>query len=136
MAGAYTLQITPSASCPMARTPLTFPMSAAPTTPTTHPGVQVILDPNGLRMELEAIEENFTIRGGLGTYDGGVPSDQGVWVWVRAIAAGPVQRSANGNGEVVTGTLAGYVALAALGEFEGSLGTCNATDHAFSLRTR
>ena len=31
MAGAYTLQITPSASCAMARTPLTFPMTAAPT---------------------------------------------------------------------------------------------------------
>ena len=60
----------------MPRTPLTFPMTAAPTSPTTHPGVQVILDPNGFRMELEAIEENFTIRGGLGTYDGGVISDQ------------------------------------------------------------
>ena len=55
---------------------------------------------------------------------------------MRAIAAGPVQRSANGNGEVVTGTLAGYLALAAVGAFEGSLGTCNATDHAFALRPR
>ena len=136
MAGAYTLQITPSASCAMARTPLTFPMTAAPTSPTTHPGVQVILDPNGFRLELEAIEENFTIRGGLGTNDGGVTSDQRVWVWMRVIAAGPVQRSANGNGEVVAGTLAGYLALANEGEFEGSLGTCNAADHAFTLRPR
>jgi hypothetical protein len=136
VAGAYTLQITPSASCPMARTPLSFPMTAATTSPTTHPGVQVILDPNGRFMELEAIEENFTIRGGLGTYDSGVRSDQGVWLWVRAIAAGAVQHSANGNGEVVAGTLAGYLALANEGEFEGSLGTCNAADHAFSLRPR
>jgi hypothetical protein len=121
----------------MARTPLSFPMTAAPTTPTTHPGVQVILDPNGFRMELEAIEEGFTIRGGLGTYDGGVPSNQNTVLWVRAIAAGSVQRSANGNGEVVTGTLAGYMALAAaFGEPEGSLGTCNAADHVFSLRPR
>jgi hypothetical protein len=136
VAGNYTLQITPSASCPMARTPLSFPMTAATTSPTTHPGVQVLLDPNGFQMELEAIEENFTIRGGLGTYPGGVPSDQRVRLWMRAIAAGSVQRSANGNGEVVTGTLAGYLALAAEGEFEGSLGTCNAADHAFTLRTR
>jgi hypothetical protein len=136
VAGAYTLQIIPSASCPMARTPLTFPMTAAATAPTTHPGVQVLLEPNGFRMELEAIEESFTIRGGLGTYDGGVTSDQGMVVWVRAIAAGSVQRSASGNGEVVTGTLAGYLALAEVGQFEGSLGTCNATDHAFALRTR
>jgi hypothetical protein len=136
VAGAYTLRITPSASCAMDRTPLSFPMTAAPTAPTTHPGAQVLLDPNGYQMELEVIEENFTIRGGLGTYPGGVPSDQGVWVWVRAIAAGSVQRSANGNGEVVTGTLAGYLALAGLGEFEGARGTCNAADHAFTLRTR
>ena len=135
MAGAYTLQITPSASCPMARTPLSFPMTAAPTSPTTHPGVQVLLDPNGRRLELEAIEESFTIRGGLGTNEEGITSDQGVWIWVRAIAAGPVQRSAGGNGEVVTGTLAGYLALGEAA-VEGSLGTCNATDHAFSLRTR
>jgi hypothetical protein len=136
VAGAYTLQIIPSASCPMARTPLTFPMTAAPSTPTTHAGVQVILDPNGFRLELEAIEESFTIRGGLGTNEQGVTSDQGPWVWVRAIAAGAVQHSANGNGEVVTGTLAGYLALAEVGQFEGSLGTCNATDHAFTLRPR
>jgi hypothetical protein len=135
VAGAYTLQITPSASCPMARTPLTFLMTAAPTTPTTHPGVQVILDPNGRRLEWEAIEENFTIRGGLGTNPEGVPSEQGPWLWVRAIAAGPVQRTAAGNGEVVTGTLAGYLALGEAA-VEGSLGTCNATDHAFVLRPR
>jgi hypothetical protein len=110
-------------------------MTAAPTSPTTHPGVQVILDPNGRFMELEAIEENFTIRGGLGTYDAGVQSDQGPWAWVRAIAAGPVQRAATANGEVVTGTLAGYLAFGEPGQ-EGSLGTCNAADHAFSLRPR
>jgi hypothetical protein len=135
VAGNYTLQITPSASCPMARTPLSFPMTAATTSPTTHAGAQVILDPNGFRLELEAIEENFTIRGGLGTNPEGVPSDQGPWLWVRAIAAGAVQRSANGNGEVVTGTLAGYLALGEVA-VEGSLGTCNATDHAFTLRPR
>ena len=28
------------------------------------------------------------------------------------------------------------LALAEVGQFEGSLGTCNASDHAFTLRTR
>jgi hypothetical protein len=135
VAGNYTLQITPSASCAMARTPISFPMTAAPTSPTTHAGVQVLLDPNGRRLELEAIEESFTIRGGLGTNEEGVSSDQGPWLWVRAIAAGPVQRSVNGNGEVLTGTLAGYLALGEVA-VEGSLGTCNAADHAFVLRPR
>jgi hypothetical protein len=135
VAGAYTLQITPSASCAMARTPLTFSMTAAATAPTTHPGVQVLLDPNGRRLELEAIEESFTIRGGLGTNQEGVTSDQGPWLWVRAIASGSVQRSASGSGEVLTGTLAGYLALGQAA-VEGSLGTCNAADHAFTLRPR
>ena len=120
----------------MARTPLVFPMTAAPAGTTPHPGVQVILDPNGFRLELEAIEEDFTIRGGLGTNEEGVVTAQNMRVWVRAIAAGPVQRGANGQGEVLTGTLAGYLALADIGGFEGSLGSCNATDHAFALRTR
>jgi hypothetical protein len=136
VAGAYTLQITPSASCAMSRAPLSFPMTAAPAGTSPHPGVQVLLDPNGFRLELEALSETVRIRGGLGTNDEGTVSTQGPRVWMRVIAAAPVQQAANGQGEVVTGTLAGYVALAAIDGFEGSLGSCNATDHAFTLRTR
>src|SRR4029079_2029658 len=69
IAGGYTLSITPSASCAMSRTPITFLMTGADAGATTHPGVQVLLDPNGSldRLELEALYESFVIHGGLGT---------------------------------------------------------------------
>ena len=136
IAGPYTLQITPSAACAMPRAPITFSMTGADAGVTTHPGVQVLLDPNGSRLELEAVYESFQIHGGLGSYEAGVATEQGQWVWVRAIAAGPVLRATDGRGEVLTGTLAGYLALASIGGFEGELGTCSAADHALSLRRR
>lgn len=137
IAGPYTLSITPSASCAMSRTPITFPMTGADGGATTHPGVQVLLDRNGSLdlVELEAVYENFAIHGGLGTTALGAASDQGPRVWVRAIAAGPVLRATDGRGEVLTGTLAGYLALGA-DRVEGDLGTCSAADHALSLRRR
>ncbi|HYU41527.1 MAG TPA: hypothetical protein VEQ84_05210 [Vicinamibacteria bacterium] len=134
--GAYTLSITPSASCAMSRTPITFLMTGADAGVTTHPGVQVLLDPNGSRLELEAVYESFVIRGGLGTSDELVVSDQGQRVWIHAIAAGPVLRATDARGQVLTGTLAGYLALAPIDGFEGDLGTCSAADHSLSLRTR
>ena len=136
--GRYTLSITPSASCAMPRTPITFLMTGADAGVTTHPGVQVLLDPNGFRLELEAVYESFAIHGGLGTKNDpeGAVSEQGQRVWIHAIAAGPVLRSTDSRGEVLTGTLAGYLALATVGGFEGELGTCSAPDHALSLRTR
>src|SRR4029453_9602887 len=119
--GRYTLSITPSASCAMPRAPITFLMTGADAGVTTHPGVQILLDPNGFRLELEALYESFAIHGGLGTTEGGV-------------GAGPVLRATDGRGEVLTGTLAGYLALANIDGFEGQLGTCSAADHALSLR--
>lgn len=136
VAGGYTMQITPSASCAMSRAPMSFPVAAAAAGASPHPGVQVVLDPNPFRLELEALSASFTQRGGLGTTEAGVVSDQGQRVWIHAIAGGPVQRAADGRGEILSGTMAGYIALAAVDGFEGSLGTCSATDHAFSLRTR
>ena len=136
IAGGYTLSITPSASCAMSRTPISFLMTGADAGVTTHPGVQVLLDPNGFRLELEAVYESFAIHGGLGTFQEGVVSEQGQRVWVHAIGAGPVLRASDGRGQVLTGTLAGYLALAASDGFEGDLGTCSAADHALSLRTR
>jgi hypothetical protein len=136
--GAYTLSITPSASCAMSRTPITLLVTGADAGVTTHPGVQVLFNPNGSLgiLELEAVYEGFAIHGGLGGTEVGAASEQGQWVWMRAIAAGPVVRASDGRGEVVTGTLAGYLALAPIGGFEGDLGTCSAADHALSLRTR
>lgn len=130
------MQIIPSASCAMPRTPVSFPMTAGAAGVTPHPGVQVLLDPNGLRLELEAVYENFIVRGGLGTTGAGVVADQNLRVWVHAVGTGPVLRAVDGRGEVLTGTLAGYLALANVDDFEGQLGTCSATDHALSLRAR
>jgi hypothetical protein len=137
IAGGYTLSITPSASCAMSRTPITFLVTGADAGVTTHPGVQVLRDPSGTlsRFELEAVYESFALHGGLGTNEVAAVSEQGQWVWVRAIAAGPVLRHpADGRGEVLTGTLAGYLALANINGAEGELGTCSAADHALSLR--
>jgi len=134
--GRYTLSITPSASCAMSRTPLTFLMTGADAGVTTHPGVQFLLEPNGSFLELEAVYESFAIHGGLGTSDAIVVSEQGQRVWVRGIASGPIVRATDGRGELLMGTLAGYLALATAGGFEGELGTCSAADHALSLRTR
>ena len=134
--GGYTLSITPSASCAMSRTPITFLMTGADAGVTTHPGIQVLLDPNGFRLELEALYESFAIHGGLGTKEDGVVSDQNQRVWVRAIGAGPVLRGTDGRGELLRGTLAGYLARAADNGFEGDLGTCSAADHSLTLRTR
>jgi hypothetical protein len=136
IAGGYTLSITPSASCAMSRTPITFPMTGADGGATTHPGVQVLLDPNGFRLELEALYESFAIHGGLGTKEDGVVSDQNQRVWVRAIGTGPIVRATDARGELLTGTLAGYLALATNSGAEGELGTCNAADHALTLRAR
>ena len=136
IAGPYTLSITPSASCAMSRTPITFLVTGADAGVTTHPGIQVLIDPNGRRLELEAVYENFAIHGGLGTGDDIVLSEQGQRVWVRAIASGPIVRASDGRGELLAGTLAGYLALAPSNGFEGDLGTCSAADHALSLRTR
>jgi hypothetical protein len=137
IAGGYTLSITPSASCAMPRTPITFPMTAADAGVTTHPGLQILLDRNGSldSLELEALYESFVIHGGLGTAELGAASDQGPRVWVRAIASGPIVRATDSRGELLTGTLAGYLALGA-DRVEGDLGTCSAADHALSLRTR
>jgi hypothetical protein len=138
VAGAYTLQIVPSAACTMSRAPLSFPMAAAAAVGTSpHPGVQILLDPNGFRMEMEALSgAAFLLRGGLGIIEEGVVSDQGPRVWVHAVGGGTVQHALDARGEVATGTLAGYVALANADGDEGQLGTCTAADHAFALRAR
>jgi hypothetical protein len=134
--GGYTLQITPSASCAMTRTPQSFPMAAAAAGASPHPGVQILLDPNGFRLEMETLSGVVSLRGGLGTTEAGVVSNQNMRVWVHAMGNGPVQRAGDGRGEILSGLLAGYLALANLDGEEGQLGTCSAADHAFSLRAR
>jgi hypothetical protein len=102
---------------------------------------QFLLVPNGSlsQVELEAVYENFAIHGGLGTTNdpAGAVSEEHQRVWIHAIAAGPVLRAADSRGQVLTGTLAGYLALAPANEgFEEISEPATRTDHALSLRTR
>ena len=136
VSGRYLLQIVPAPVCGMSRSPLTFPMVAAAAGTSPHPGVQVVLDGNPGELEWELLAESFTLRGGLGTTGDGVLSNEATRMWVHAIGNGSVTRASDGRGEVVSGTLMGYVALGGPDDDEGALGTCNARDHAFSLRTR
>jgi len=120
----------------MSREPLTFPMVAAAAGTSPHPGVQVVLDGNPSELEWEFLSESFTLRGGLGTTGDGVLSNETTRLWIHVIGTGSVTRAADGRGEVVSGTLMGYVALGRAFEEEGARGTCSARDHAFSLRAR
>src|SRR5262249_42527020 len=81
--GRYVIQITPSASCTMSHPTLSFPMAAADAGASPHPGVQVLLDPNGFRFEWEALSltSTFTLRGGLGTTQEGVLADENMRLW-------------------------------------------------------
>ena len=72
----------------------------------------------------------------MGTTGDGVLSNEGSRAWIHAIGTGRVTHASDGRGEVVTGTLMGYLALGgAFGE-EGALGTCTSRTHGFTLRTR
>jgi hypothetical protein len=132
--GRYLLQITPGPSCPVPRGTLSFPMQAASAGQAPHPGVQVLILGDGSRLELEFLSTTVELRGGLGTTADGVLANEGLRAWVNAIGTGPVRRAADGRGEVLTGTLAGYLALAPANGDVGDLGECSATDHAFALR--
>jgi hypothetical protein len=134
--GRYLVQVTPAAGCTLARGTLSFPVEAAPAGTMPHPGVQVLLVGDGSRFELELLSTLVALRGGAGTTEDGVLANEGRRVWIHAIANGLVFRGSDGRGEVPTGTLSGYVALAEAGGAEGDSGTCSATDHAFVLRAQ
>jgi hypothetical protein len=136
VSGRYLLQITPSAGCALSRATLSFPMDAAAAGTFPHPGVQVLLVGAPSALEAELMSPEGSVRGGIGTTGAGALSNETVRLWIHAIAAGSVTRAADGRGEVVSGTLMGYVALGRPDDDEGALGTCNARDHAFALRAR
>lgn len=134
--GRYVLQVTPGPGCSMPPAPLSFPMTAAAAGASPHPGVQVLVEGDGSRFELELLSMETALRGGLGTTEEGVLANDGRRLWIRAIGSGLVFRANDGRGQVPAGTLAGELALAEADGDEGALGTCQATDHAFSLRAQ
>jgi len=134
--GRYLVQLTPGAGCGMARGALSFPVQAAAAGTSPHPGVQVLLVGDGSRFELELLSTEVALRGGVGTTEEGVLANEGLRVWVHGIGSGPLFRSTDGRGQITAGTLSGYVALAQADGDEGDLGTCSASDHAFTLRAQ
>jgi len=134
--GRYLLQIVPAPGCNLSRTPLTFPMGATAAGTTPHPGVQVVLDGDPGGLELELMSASATVRGGMGTTGDGALANEGTRLWLHAIGSGAVTRAADGRGEVLQGTLMGYLALGRASDDEGGLGTCSARDHSFTLRIR
>lgn len=134
--GRYLLTVTPAPSCALAASKLTFPMTAAAAGTTPHPGVQVLVDGDGSQFELELLSTETALRGGMGSTEFGILSNESLRAWIRGIGSGPVFRSADGRGEVLAGTLAGDIALGEPDGEEGDLGSCGATDHSFSLRAQ
>lgn len=136
VAGRYLLEIRPSASCSVARGPHTFPMNAAAGGTTPHPGVQVVIDGDPSTLELEFKYTDFTLRGGLGTTGNGVLTNEGLRFWIRAIGTGAVTQTSDGHGEVLAGSLMGYMATGSAGSDEASATPCVARDHTFTLKVR
>ena len=134
VAGPYLLRVTPAAACGMGGA-ASFPMTAVAAGTAPYPGVQVLVAGSDV-LELEFRSAGDAMTGGLGTTEQGALASEALRVWVRTIATGAVTRAADGRGEIVTGRMAGYLALGHASGPEGSLGSCNSTDHTFSLRTR
>jgi len=84
-------------------------------------------DPGLLELELKYTD--FTLEGGFGTTGDGVVSNEARQFWVNAIGTGQVTQASDGRGEVLSGSLRGYL------EVEGT-DPCTATNHSFTLRTR
>ncbi|HET8646658.1 MAG TPA: hypothetical protein VFO85_14285, partial [Vicinamibacteria bacterium] len=122
--GRYLLQLTPAANCTLSRAPLNFPMVAAAAGTAPHPGLQVLVEGDGSRLELELLTTETAVRGGLGTTEEGVLAQEGLRVWIRGIAAGSVFQAPDGRGQVPSGTLSGEIALAEADGEEGDLGSC------------
>ena len=98
--------------------------------------MQVVLVGDGSLFELEFLTTEVALRGGVGSVNDGVICNEGLRVYIHAIGSGPVFRAADGRGQILNGTLSGYVALSEPGGAEGDSGTCTATDHAFILRAQ
>jgi hypothetical protein len=103
-------------------------MLAAQAGTSPYPGVQLLLDgaePASLELELKYAEP--TLEGGFATTSDGAAPSQGPRVWINAIGTGYVTQVSDGRGEVVSGSLQGYL------EIEG-MDACTATNHSFRLR--
>jgi len=134
IAGRYLLRLMPASTCGMGGS-ASFPMNAVAAGTTPHPGVQVVLVGSDV-LELEFRSSTDAMTGGLGTTEQGALANEAIRVWVRTMATGPVQRAADGRGEIASGRMAGKLAFGNAQGPEGSLGSCDSTAHTFTLRTQ
>lgn len=134
--GRYVLQINPSASCGAPRPSFTFPTDAAAGAVTPHRGTQVVLVGTPGALEAEFIDENDSLRGGVGTTADGAIANESIVLRIRVIASGALLRGTDGRGEVRSGTMMGTIGFSRPNEFENTLGTCVARDHTFTLSAR
>jgi hypothetical protein len=130
LSGRYRLELKLASSCSAAAVTATFPVQLAASGSSPHPGIQVTLDGGdpGL-LELELKYTDFVLEGAFSTTDDGARSDQAREAWVNAIGRGAVTQTSDGRGQVMSGTLRGYL------EIEGTA-ACTATDSAFTLTPR
>jgi hypothetical protein len=134
--GRYVLQINPAPACGAPRPSFTFNMDAVAGGVTPHRGTQVLLVGAPGALEAELIDENDSLRGGVGTTADGTVATEGIVLRIRVIASGGLLRGADGRGEVRSGTMMGTIGFSRPNEFENTLGTCVARDHAFTLSAR
>jgi hypothetical protein len=139
LAGSYLLEITPSTRCAGGvRTTFLMEMAAANTARTTAVQGTHAIDAQRDRsaLEIEAALASNAIRGGFATRHDGVLSQESVQVWVHAIGQGSVTSFPGSRGEILDGTLVGYLAYSGPGAREGALGSCTEADHQYRLTTR
>ncbi len=129
--GNYTLELIPAATCNLRS--VSFPVQVTATATFPHPGVQLLLvgsDPAVLELELEYVDN--TLAGGVGSI--GVLLSGGAEFYVNAIASGATTQTSDGRGEVLSGTLRGYMEI---DESDGvTTNSCNSPNHSFTLRAQ
>lgn len=134
LTGAYVLHLEPDPGCGAPAGPHSFLVTAQPADTDRSPAFQALdtTPTPGLELELRSLVTQ--VRGGIGTVPEGVRSREGTRVWVRAIGDGALSTLGAARGEVRDGRMTGYLAFAADGGAEGSLGSCYASGHRFTLR--
>ena len=133
--GLYQLRVEPAAACPAPARVFTFTVDAAADA-ARYPGVQIVDRGTPLGVEMELLYQTPVVRGGLVTTGDGVLANEGLRLWVRAIARGDVSSLRGQRGEVTQGTLDGTLSFGGPNDDEGALGSCTSGSHTWSLSAR
>jgi hypothetical protein len=133
--GSYILRVEPSATCGAPGTAFTFPVDATAADTSVAPGFSLVIPDTGrltaLEMELQYLTP--VVRGSLGTIQTGEMSREAIRLWIRSVVEGPVTTVGQGPGQVMQGTMIGYMAFGRGLNEEGALGSCTSLAHHFSL---